>query len=347
VIHVERSSTMSGLRSPVPGSARSGLLRSILLTVVGITTAAVVAGRPASAGADQVDALRAEATQISQQLVREQLQVGGYEQQYQAASAAVDRDTQAIARARAGIDQDLRRIAGDRQRLRGQVVTAYISAGTTATSGFASIFDARQDTELARRQYEQVAVGDVATTIAALQTDERALARSEAMLAHRQADDRALLAEQSVLLGRSQASRSLIASQQAQVVGQLAVAVEQRQAAQRAAAAAAIRAATTAAPAAPAGGGATSDPVLNPFLQCVVQHESGGDYTAVSPDGLYMGAFQFSQSTWNEAAQLAGLPGLIGVPPNLASKADQDTLAVALYALDGQQPWYDPCRTAG
>jgi hypothetical protein len=60
-----------------------------------------------------------------------------------------------------------------------------------------------------------------------------------------------------------------------------------------------------------------------------------------------MGAFQFSQSTWNKAAQLAGLPGLIGVPPNLASKADQDTLAVALYALDGQQPWYDPCRTAG
>jgi hypothetical protein len=59
-----------------------------------------------------------------------------------------------------------------------------------------------------------------------------------------------------------------------------------------------------------------------------------------------MGAFQFSQSTWNEAASLAGLPGLIGVPPNLASKASQDTLAVALYAVDGERPWYDPCRSA-
>ena len=87
------------------------------------------------------------------------------------------------------------------------------------------------------------------------------------------------------------------------------------------------------------GGGATSDPALNPFLQCVVQAESGGNYGAVSPNGLYMGAFQFSQPTWNVAAQDAGLPGLVGMPPNVATKADQDTLAVALYALDGSQPW--------
>jgi len=75
-----------------------------------------------------------------------------------------------------------------------------------------------------------------------------------------------------------------------------------------------------------------------------LQAESGGNYGAVSPNGMYMGAFQFAQSTWNEAAQLAGLPGLAGVAPNTASKADQDTLAVALYNADGQQPWNDSCR---
>jgi hypothetical protein len=52
-----------------------------------------------------------------------------------------------------------------------------------------------------------------------------------------------------------------------------------------------------------------------------------------------MGAFQFSQPTWNFAARAAGLLYLIGVAPNRASKAEQDTLAVALFALDGQQPW--------
>ena len=83
----------------------------------------------------------------------------------------------------------------------------------------------------------------------------------------------------------------------------------------------------------------TTDPALPPFLACVVQAESGGDYQAVSPNGLYMGAFQFSQSTWNFAAQAANRPDLVGVPPNQASKADQDTLAVTLFALDGERPW--------
>jgi hypothetical protein len=115
-------------------------------------------------------------------------------------------------------------------------------------------------------------------------------------------------------------------------------------AAQRAAAKAArAPAQATTAVNAPGSSGAPvasgSDPALNPFLQCVVQAESGGDYQAVSPNGLYMGAFQFSQPTWNTAAVAAGRPDLVGVPPNTASKADQDTVAVALYALDGEQPW--------
>jgi resuscitation-promoting factor RpfB len=86
------------------------------------------------------------------------------------------------------------------------------------------------------------------------------------------------------------------------------------------------------------------DPLLPPYLQCVVQAESGGNYQAVSPNGLYMGAFQFSQSTWDLAAR-ADLPFLVGVHPNDATKAEQDTVAIALYALDGDRPWLgDRCR---
>jgi hypothetical protein len=59
-----------------------------------------------------------------------------------------------------------------------------------------------------------------------------------------------------------------------------------------------------------------------------------------------MGGFQFSQATWDLAAPVAGLPGLVGVHPNVASKAEQDTVAVALYALDGQRPWLgDRCNS--
>jgi hypothetical protein len=98
----------------------------------------------------------------------------------------------------------------------------------------------------------------------------------------------------------------------------------------------ATKATVTATSATPVSG---ADPALNAYLQCVVQAESGGDYGDVSPNGQYMGAFQFSQPTWNTAAVAAGLPGLVGTPPNVASKADQDAVAVALYALDGEQPW--------
>jgi hypothetical protein len=91
-------------------------------------------------------------------------------------------------------------------------------------------------------------------------------------------------------------------------------------------------------------GTATSDPSLPPFLRCVLQVESGGNYAAVSPDGNYMGGFQFSQATWNQAAGLAGMPQLVNVPPNQATPAQQDDLAIALYQADGQQPWNDSCR---
>ena len=93
----------------------------------------------------------------------------------------------------------------------------------------------------------------------------------------------------------------------------------------------------------PAGAGAgLPDPALNAFLQCVIQRESGGNYSINTGNG-YFGAFQFSQSTWNVAAQAAGLSYLVNVPPSSASKAEQDTVAVALYALDGSRPWTGDC----
>jgi hypothetical protein len=136
---------------------------------------------------------------------------------------------------------------------------------------------------------------------------------------------------------------------QAQVTGQLANAVAQQQAAQASAAAAAVAAAqhATAARTVDYVPGNEVDPTLNPYLQCVRQVESGGNYAAVSPNGEYMGAFQFSQPTWDSAAQSAGRSDLVGVPPNVASRADQDTIAVTLYSLDGDRPWLgDRCSTS-
>jgi hypothetical protein len=86
-------------------------------------------------------------------------------------------------------------------------------------------------------------------------------------------------------------------------------------------------------------------PSQHPFLKCTRAHESdsAGGYQAHSPDGLYHGAYQFLQSTWNNVARMAGRPDLIGVNPANASVADQDALAMWLYNHSGKGPWGGRC----
>ncbi len=81
----------------------------------------------------------------------------------------------------------------------------------------------------------------------------------------------------------------------------------------------------------------------DPFLSCVRQRESGGNYGAVSSSGAYRGAYQFSQATWNATANHARRTELIGVPPNVASPYDQDDMAWTLYQWQGAGPWGGSC----
>ncbi len=229
-------------------------------------------------------------------------------------------------------------------------------------------------------EYSSIAEGNINTAIDQLRTAQGSLQARQSALRRQQAIDQVDQSREATYLGQADQTEQQLASLQATVTGQLAAAVAQQAASQAAAAAAAVAAAqhsaaspapvtrssgaastsssasqtTTGAPpgsttaaSSPVGTSTNvADPSLNSFLQCVVQAESGGNYGAVSPNGLYMGAFQFSQSTWNSAAAAAGLSSLVGVPPNTASKADQDAVAVALFALDGQQPWLgDRCTS--
>ena len=81
----------------------------------------------------------------------------------------------------------------------------------------------------------------------------------------------------------------------------------------------------------------------DPFLACTRQRESGGNYQAYNPAGPYLGAYQFSQSTWNGAANHAGRGDLVGVDPRNASQYDQDDMAWSLYQWRGKGPWNDLC----
>ena len=69
------------------------------------------------------------------------------------------------------------------------------------------------------------------------------------------------------------------------------------------------------------------------------QCESTGRYTVVSANGLYYGAYQFNRQTWDGVAARIGRADLVGVPPNEATPADQDAMALALWLDRGWQPW--------
>ncbi len=333
-----------------------------LCLVTAITTTVVVT--PGPVAADQVSSLKAQAAQITQDLVLEQLQISTYQQHYAVDSAKVQGDEAEIGSSEDRIQADTDRVSRDRNRLDSEAVSAYINLDPEV-SGSDALFDHQAEVPT-RAVYEEVASGDIALTIDALHTDENGLRAERAALEQQEAQDQSTTNQEATLANSARQTEVQLASKQSQITGQLTAAVAQQQVAQAAAAAAAVRAAqakaaaaattsatsrapSAAATVAPQGSAATTssgDPALPPFLQCVLQVESGGNYQAVSPGGTYMGGFQFSQATWNEAAQLAGMPQLINVPPNEATPAEQDDLAIALYNADGEQSWDDSCRTS-
>ena len=326
------------------------MLRSIAALVTTGAMAAIALATPGAA--DQVSNLNARAKTISEELVEEQLQADAYQQQYSVASAQVVQDEQAIAKSRLLISSDHRQIARKMHLVSSLAVESYILNGSVSSSSGAALFGENVGTVQAANEYTTITVGNVDMAVEQLHAAQRAAQEQQQVLIRQRARDTAEQNQQATDLSQANATVSQMESVQAQVTGELAAAVTQEQAAQGRAALTAVttaqRAATqragadppsTSAPPASAPSTNTVDPALNPFLTCVVQAESGGEYQVVSPNGLYMGAFQFSQSTWNYAARAAGRPDLVGVPPNRASKADQDTVAVALYSLDGERPW--------
>lgn len=303
--------------------------------VVGASMSIPVLFAARSADAAGTASLQVEAVQLSQQLIQEELQVDAFEHQYEIDSARVLQDSSAMAALQQSVDRDQLKVRADRSELSKEAVSSYLNAGSLSLNETLQLFSAGRESTTNRAEYENVAIGNTTLTLALLHTDQVQLDASQAVLQARTTQDRAAEAAAANATTSAQEVANQLTAKQALVQGQLASAIAQDRAAQ-AASAVVHRAAV---------GGAVTDPSLPPFLQCVLREESGGNYQAVSPNGLYMGGFQFSQATWNQAAQLAGLPQLVGVPPNDASPADQNTLAIALYDADGEQPWYDPCRS--
>jgi hypothetical protein len=332
-----------------------------LALVAGLPAVVVVSARPVAA--DQVSDLKSQATQIARDLVLEQLQIGAYQQRQELDGVKVRQDEAQIGSTESQISSDVSRVNRDRKRLQVEAVSAYVNM-VPQSDGGQNLFAGNLSEAFARTEYEDVTSGDTSLAIDDLRTDENGLQAERSALEQQEAQDQAAADQETTQANAAKQTQAELDSKQSEITGALTAAVAQQQAAQAAAAAQAVRAAQAATAASASGSpasaaspspsattsapgaatGAAGNPALPPFLQCVLRVESGGNYGAVSPGGAYMGGFQFSQPTWNEAAQLAGMPQLVNVPPNVASPAEQDDLAIALYNADGQQPWDNSCR---
>jgi hypothetical protein len=79
------------------------------------------------------------------------------------------------------------------------------------------------------------------------------------------------------------------------------------------------------------GGSYGSDSASSGALQQIAQCESGGNPSAVSPDGRYRGKYQFSRAAW----QAVGGAG----DPAAAPESEQDRRAAQLLRERGTSPW--------
>ena len=260
VISVGKVPTMEpGLR------CRAWRLASIGAAMAGLTlattTTATVVVSPGSAAADQVSSLKAQAAQIAQDLVLEQLQISTDQQQYGAAAARVQHDEAEIGSSETQIQADVSRVSRDQRRLGAEAVSTYIHMDPES-DGSVALFEDEPNQEVTRAEYEQVASGDITLTIDVLHTDEDGLQAERVTLEQQQARDQATTDQEATLANAARQTEVQLASKQSEITGELAVAVTQQQAAQAASAAAAVRAAEAKAAAAVAASTGSGPPAV-------------------------------------------------------------------------------------
>src|SRR5271155_2923269 len=109
-------------------------MRPLLEVALVLITTATVALSARPAAADQVSNLQARATQFSQEILHEQLEIGADQQQNYVAEQRVDRDATKISATSRHVALDEHRLSIERARLRHEALTAYVDYGFSSSA---------------------------------------------------------------------------------------------------------------------------------------------------------------------------------------------------------------------
>jgi cell wall-associated NlpC family hydrolase len=202
--------------------------------------------RPAAA--DQLSSDQAQAAQLEQEIAATGRQIDALDQQYQQAEEQKQAIDQQIATTESKISEARQNVSGDQAVLRKAAVDAYMNDGNTTNP----LFSGAANTELASREYDNVAEGNLGTAVSDLRTSENKLGVQEDTLHSQDSQAAAAVAAAQAAKQQAQTMENQQNAALHQVSTQITALIKQQQAAAAAAAAAAAEAQIAAAQAAAA-----------------------------------------------------------------------------------------------
>ncbi len=242
----------SRLVAGLAAAAVAGSLTVVIAAGPGIGGVAGAAGTGGGAGGTtttsvpsdaQINATENRVTTLERQISAQELALSADDEQYNQAVAHLQHTQQTISATDASLTVARAHLTADRTRLSHDALRAYVL--DTGAASIAGIFSTPSNTTAARTTYSGIAVGNIDSDIAAVQSGQRRLAAARATLVTEQRSEAGALTNESQTRQAASAAADQAQSTLNMVKGSLAQQIAARAAAQAAAAAAAAQAART------------------------------------------------------------------------------------------------------
>ena len=208
-------------RQTTPRQHRSspiqGILSALALVAVFLSTV-IVPARPASA-AGNLQSAKAKAAALYKKVQHLEAQASVLGQRYNLAQMRYATLTNRILHSQAVVAAAQRQVITNRDQLKRAAVNAYINAGAQALTN--PLFAGPSDDIGARKVYNRIAEGDLATTVASLQlssiqlTSQRQVLRNQQLAAKKTRDEAAAMYQKALKIQRDM--QHLLAGAQGQV----------------------------------------------------------------------------------------------------------------------------------
>jgi peptidoglycan DL-endopeptidase CwlO len=222
-----------------PPCSRSMVRRGgtwILTGAVVVATFVAAGASPRPAGASKLTDARSKAARLYSEVQSMNAQVGALGQRYDAAQIRLSSLNALITHSEVAVRQAQQAVRSDQETLRQAAVNAYINANYSAATN--PLFNTRASTIGAAKVYNQIAEGNIQTSVSSLKVSTIQLTTQRQVLSSQRADASAVAADAAAALRKAQGLQAKMQNLLNAARGQVAYYLRQAEAAAAAAAAA-------------------------------------------------------------------------------------------------------------